>query len=43
MPLALIAIPSLSGVLAVGGVGHFYRDVRVRPGPFTTGTHTSED
>lgn len=36
IPFASIALLSLSRVLAVGGVGHFYRDIRVRTGPFTT-------
>lgn len=29
--------------LVVGRVGHFYRDIRVRTGPFTAWTRSSED
>lgn len=35
-PFASIAIPSLASILTEGGVGHFYRVVRVRSRPFTT-------
>lgn len=36
IPFASIDISPLPRVLAVGGVGHFYGDIRVRTRPFTT-------